>query len=257
MCLLAVAWQIDARFPFVFAGNRDEYHARPSAAANWWPDAPEVLGGRDLQAGGSWLGISRSGRFAVVTNRPELPAPDAAALSRGDLVAQWLKATGKESASGVRASLERTAASYGGFSLLTATLERGSGGKLVQFGGGNQAGALAYDEVSAGVSGLSNTAPDKPWPKLTWLNGELDRLLRTGNVDTEQLFALLRREDPVPGTLAKGVSARPFVIGTEYGTRCSTVITVDAAGLCRFAERRFGPGGKPAGESAFEFLLAH
>ena len=78
MCLLSLAWQAHADYPLVFVGNRDEYHARPTAAADWWADAPDILGGRDLEAGGSWLGVSKQGRFAVVTNRPDLPAPEVA-----------------------------------------------------------------------------------------------------------------------------------------------------------------------------------
>ena len=90
MCLLSVAWQSSSDFPFIFAGNRDEYHARSSAAAGWWDDQPAILGGRDLVAGGSWLGINKKGRVAVVTNRPDLQAPEQDALSRGELVSGWL-----------------------------------------------------------------------------------------------------------------------------------------------------------------------
>jgi uncharacterized protein with NRDE domain len=253
VCLLAVGWQCNDKLPFVFAGNRDEYHARPSAAADWWHDAPHVLGGRDLLAGGSWLGISRSGRFAVVTNRPDLSAPDESPLSRGKLVANWLTAADSHSDDELRSALEIRAPRYGGFSLLAATLGRNREGHLQCISGGNQSGPLQYEQLPDGITGLSNTSPDKPWPKLTWLNRELAQLLHAGSADTEQLFALLRREDPVPGTRASGVSARPFVIGQEYGTRCSTVITVNDEGYCHFIERRFGPNGLPMGESAFEF----
>jgi len=255
VCLLAVGWQCNDRFPFVFAGNRDEYHARPSAAADWWHDAPHVLGGRDLLAGGSWLGVSRNGRFAVVTNRPDLPAPEKSPLSRGELVANWLTADDSQSLGALRSDLEVRASRYGGFSLLAATLGSDSNSKLQCLSGGSQGGPLQYEQIAEGITGLSNTATDKPWPKLTWLNRELAQLLHAGNVDTERLFALLRREDPVPDTRATGVSARPFIIGQEYGTRCSTVITVDDTGYCHFLERRFGPNGLTMGESAFEFML--
>lgn len=255
MCLLAVGWQCNDRLPFVFAGNRDEYHGRPAAAAQWWQDAPNVLGGRDLVAGGSWLGISRNGRFAVVTNRPDLPAPADSPLSRGELVTRWLTAADSQSVEALQSPLEVLAPRYGGFSLLTGKLEADSKGRLQRLSGGNQSDALQYEQLPAGITGLSNTASDKPWPKVTWLNGELARWLETGNTDPEHLFALLRREDPVPDTRATGISTRPFVLGQEYGTRCSTVITIDNKGCCHFLERRFGPNGLTLGESAFEFML--
>lgn len=255
MCLLSIAWQCSAEFPFVFAGNRDEYHARPSAAAHWWDDAPGVLGGRDLVAGGSWLGISHSGRFAVVTNQPVLAAPVLSPLSRGALVADWLKASDGYTASDLQATLDERNSRYGGFNLLTASLERDSTGTLHCFAGGNGSGSLHYEQLAGGIIGLSNTSLTEPWPKLIWLNRELSRLVAAGVDDFEQLFALLQRDEPVPGADSRGVPARPFVKGTEYGTRCSTVITIDRAGHCRFRERRFGAGGAPVGESAFEFVL--
>ena len=256
MCLLAVAWRSNERFPFVFAGNRDEYHGRPTAAAGWWQDAPHVLGGRDLVAGGSWLGISRNGRFAVITNRPDLPAPAESPASRGELVANWLTAADSQSLGALRSTLGSLAPRYGGFSLLTAKLEGDNKGQLQCLSGGNQGGALHYAELDEGITGLSNTEPNKPWPKVDWLKRELAGLLERGNADPEQLFKLLRRDDPVPDTRATGISARPFIIGQEYGTRCSTVITIDTKGCCHFLERRFGPDGLRLGESAFEFMLS-
>jgi len=86
MCLVSIAIGVSADYPLVLLGNRDEYHVRPAAAAAWWDDLPHILGGRDLLAGGSWLAASNNAHLAVVTNRPDLPPPDTAALSRGDLV---------------------------------------------------------------------------------------------------------------------------------------------------------------------------
>jgi len=255
VCLLAVSWRCNDRWPFLFAGNRDEYHSRPTAAADWWQDAPNILGGRDLTAGGSWLGISRNGRFAAVTNRPDLPAPEESRLSRGELVTNWLTATDSESVDTLHSTLTVNAPNYGGFSLLTGKLGGDNKGTLQCFSGGNQSGPLQYAQLHDGITGLSNSPPDKPWPKLTWLNHELTRLLETDGANAEQIFELLRREEPVPDTHATGVSARPFIVGQEYGTRCSTIIAMDNTGLCHFLERRFGPNGQPNGESAFEFML--
>ena len=250
MCLLSVAWQSSAELPFVFAGNRDEYHARSSAAADWWDNQPAILGGRDLVAGGSWLGVNKSGRVAVVTNRPDLPAPEQDALSRGELVSGWLASPG---ATNIIPQLPEHHQRYGGFSLLLGQVNPQLPLQMEQLSGGNGMPMLQRQAVQSGISGLSNTAIESPWPKLSWLNSELEQLVVAGEVTTEQLFALLRRETPVSDGHAGWVATRPFIKGSDYGTRCSTVIIVDQHGLCRFIERRFGPDGIEQGESAFEF----
>jgi uncharacterized protein with NRDE domain len=251
MCLLSVASNAHPEYPFVFAGNRDEFHARASAAADWWDDAPAVLGGRDLVAGGSWLGINRDGRFAVVTNRPDLPAPENHALSRGALVAEQL--TGDLDPSVWAQQLAADSQRYGGFSLLAGNVTAGG---LNCYNGGNGMQELQTMGIESGVFGLSNTALDAPWPKLTWLNSEINRLLGEAHADIEALFALLLRREPVPDADTDWVSARPFIVGDDYGTRSATVITVDRQGECRFIERRFGQGGVPAGDTDECFTLS-
>ncbi|MDP6435777.1 MAG: NRDE family protein [Gammaproteobacteria bacterium] len=245
MCLLSIAWQVHPDYPLVFLGNRDEFHARPAAAADWWQDNPDVLGGIDLEAGGSWLGMNRAGRFAVVTNRPDLPAPETNARSRGELVTAWLK---NETPSAIDLLSERNAL-YGGFGLLLATP-----GKLQRLTGGNGA-ELRQDDLPAGIYGLSNTAVDDPWPKLTWLNHQLGHLLETGPPDHGTLLELLLYDEPVAADTEPRVAAVPFIEGADYGTRSASVVTVNNAGHCRFTERRFGPGGRPMGTSEFDFQV--
>jgi uncharacterized protein with NRDE domain len=244
MCLLSLAFNAHPDFPLVFVGNRDEYHARPTAAAGWWEDADNILGGRDLEAGGTWLAISKTGRFGVVTNRPDLPAPEQHGLSRGELVTGWLDHTD------TLTRLTEQHMHYGGFSLLL--VEQNS---LHLVTGGNGAGKLTTDAPGNGVTGLSNTAPGQPWPKLTWLNQQLATHLSEGEPNPEFLLSLLARTEPVPGSASHGVPATPFVAGEQYGTRCSTVITISRHGECDFVERSFGPGGTEAGESAYSFKL--
>jgi uncharacterized protein with NRDE domain len=245
MCLLSIAWKVHPDYPLVFVGNRDEHHARPTAAANWWEDYPDVLGGRDLEAGGSWLAITRQGRFAVVTNRPDLPAPAAGGRSRGELVTGWLQKTESPlDRLGERAQL------YGGFSLLL-----GDRDQLTQVSGGRGVDKLEVQSQQRGISGLSNTAISDPWPKLTWLNRQLEQQLSSGQPDIERLFELLLTSKPVSGSPTTGVSGRPFVVGEHYGTRSSSVITINRAGDCQFVEKRFGPGGRAVGESAYQFHL--
>ncbi len=257
MCLLSLGWHATPDYPFVFAGNRDEYHGRPSSAADWWPGAPEVLGGRDLLAGGSWLGIRRDGRFAVVTNRPDLPAPATGALSRGALVKDWLVPdSGADAAtSGYADRLAESTRRYGGFSLIFGRVWPAGRAGLFCLGGGHRSREPQPARLDPGVTGLSNTAVSKPWPKLLWLNATLADHLTSGPPDPDALLGLLGRGEPVPDTRLHGVPALPFVSGAEYGTRSSTVIVVDRAGFCRFFERRYGPEGAAAGASEFEFRL--
>lgn len=244
MCLLSIAYQLHPDYPLVFIGNRDEYHARPTQAADWWVDAPDVLGGRDLEAGGTWLAINRAGHFGVVTNRPDLPQPDQDPRSRGELVTAWVSSTNSF------AELPDYHAQYGGFSLLLADRQ-----ELRRLSGGCGADNFFAHTLVSGVTGLSNTPPDQPWPKLVWLNQQLTDQLAGDPPDIESLMALLMRTDPVPDSVSQGVEAQPFVLGTQYGTRCSTVITISREGVCTFHERRFGPAGVPTGESSYRFGL--
>ena len=251
MCLVAVAWQVHPRYPLILLGNRDEDHQRPTVAADWWPEASEVFGGRDLQAGGSWLGVSRSGRLAVVTNNPLRAPGPARPRSRGALVKDWLSGT-SETGDYLEA-LTREEARYAGFSLLVGTLAGGLEGFITP------AGTLGSRwRLPVGISVLANSPRETPAPKVLWLERALATYLHKANnedgrLDPEELLALLARRMPVaapdadtPMALA-GVT--PFVTGTDYGTRAATLLLADEQGGWRCIERRFGPGGVPAGES--------
>ncbi len=250
MCLVAVAWQAHPRYPLILLGNRDEFHQRPTVAADWWPEAPDVFGGRDLQAGGSWLGISRTGRLAVVTNNPLRPPSAEHRMSRGSLVRDWL--TGGAGASDFLDGVAAEEARYAGFGLLVGTLDGGVEGFVTP------AGTLgARWRIPAGVTLLSNSPREAPWPKVGWLEDALTAYLRrpmpeTGP-DAEEMLALVARRMPVAEPEADTPMARarvtPFVSGAEYGTRAATLILADNLGGWRCIERRFGPGGLPAGES--------
>lgn len=246
MCLIAAAWNAHPRYPLILLGNRDEFHQRPSTAADWWPEAPEVFGGRDRKAGGSWLGVSRSGRVAVVTNNPLRPPAADRPLSRGALVRDWL--TGTDQASSFLRALARDESRYAGFSLLVGSLDEGLEGLVAP------AGALGPRwQVPAGISALSNSPRETPWPKVGWLQGALQDYLRRPTLEAEELLALAGRrmpvaepEDDTPQALAR---VTPFVTGASYGTRATTLLLVDSRGGWQCIERRFGPGGVPAGDS--------
>jgi uncharacterized protein with NRDE domain len=246
VCLIAVAWNVHPRYPLVLLGNRDEFHQRPSVAADWWPEAPEVFGGRDLQAGGSWLGVSCGGRLAVVTNNPLRPPAPERHRSRGALVRDWLTGTGEPAA--FLDNLARHEAEYAGFSLLVGTLGQGLAGFVAPAG---EPGARW--QLPAGITALSNSPREAPWPKVGWLERALGDYLRRPELASEELLALAGRRMPVaepagdsPHDLAR---VTPFVTGTDYGTRATTLILADARGGWQCIERRFGPNGVPAGES--------
>ena len=250
MCLVAIAWQAHPRYPLILLGNRDEFHQRPTVAADWWPEAPDVFGGRDLKAGGSWLGISRSGRLAVVTNNPLRPPAARLRRSRGNLVHDWL--TGSAGAGDFLDGVAADEAEYPGFGLMVGTLDGGLEGFVTP------AGTLgARWRIPAGVTLLSNSPRETPWPKVDWLDRVLKNYLRRPSPETgpdaEELLSLVARRMPVSEPQDDTPMARarvtPFVTGSDYGTRAATLIVADDRGGWRCIERRFGPGGVPAGES--------
>lgn len=259
MCLILLAWQAHPKYRLVLAANRDEFHARPAAALGWWPDEPEILGGRDLQAGGTWLAAARSGRLATVTNYREDLAPQPGVRSRGELVTRFLK--GSDSALRFAGALDGD--DYAGFSLLAVELGASASEALVYVSNrGDPARAL-----TPGLYGLSNASLDTPWPKVLRSKARLASLLEAG-VDADALLALLADREPgssediadaiaddLPRETARAIAA-PFVVTPEYGTRCSTVVLASASGEVDMCERRFDAAGTPTGESHVRFALS-
>lgn len=245
MCLIALAWRAHPRYPLVLAGNRDEFHDRPSAPLANWPDAPGVHGGRDLRAGGGWLALSAAGRLAAVTNVRE-PVPGASLRSRGALVTQFL--TGRDGATDAARALMPQAAAYGAFNLLLY-----DGADLSYAGNRPQP---HWQAVAPGLHGLSNAALDTPWPKTLRLRGALADWCAAGDDDPQPLFAALADTAPpeeatLPdtgiGLAHERFLATPFIRGPAYGTRASSLVLFDADGGWRFEERRFGPAGREDG----------
>lgn len=243
MCLLVLAWKTHPNFPLILAGNRDERHARASAAAGFWSGAPQILAGRDLEAGGTWLGMNSGGRIAVVTNYREGLNPAKAPRSRGALTAEFLIGDGSPQA--YMEMLRPHAREYGAFSLVC-----GDADSLWYFS--NRGGDPA--PVAPGIHALSNHLLDTPWPKVQAAKAGLKLLLDSGAVTTDALFRLLADRTPAPldaalpdtgigPELERRVSAA-FVQNPVYGTRCSTLLLRDGRGAVRFAERRFDPSGE-------------
>ncbi len=249
MCLVALAWQQNAEFPLVVAGNRDEFHARPTQSLRWWPDHPDIVGGRDLQAAGTWLGLHRNGRFATVTNFRDAEKPSAKFRSRGHLVSDFLLSskTSMEFLQGIDGK------KYAGFNLLLA-----DGDSLAWYS--NRADEPRL--LEPGLYGLSNKLLDSPWHKVRRSKAALDVLLQQGSVNETSLLRLLadRETAPVseiesgrlPFARAQALSA-PFIVSPDYGTRSSSVVLCDNAGNWRIRERRFDACGHVVGDASQAF----
>ncbi|HXW10422.1 MAG TPA: NRDE family protein [Steroidobacteraceae bacterium] len=253
MCLLVLAWNVHPRYRLVVAANRDEFHDRPAAPLDWWRDVPGVLAGRDLRGAGTWMGVSRSGRFGVVTNYRDLePAPAPDAPSRGELVPKFL--VDDAAPRGWLEALRSRAGRYAGFNLLLATDE-----ELFYFSNRN---GLEPQPLSPGLYGLSNHLLDSPWPKLLRARERLRELVTAGPLEAEALFALLADRTPadadampatgLPPDWERALSA-PFVVHDRYGTRCSTVLLVERHGGATTLERRFDASGIQTGASRWQF----
>lgn len=241
MCLIAFAFNAHPRFRFVLVGNRDEFHARPTAPAGPHPEAPGVFGGRDLEQGGSWLLVSQHGRLAAVTNVRAGAPFESAPRSRGGLVDAF--ARGTRDAPAFLDALRGEAADYGRFNLLV-------------WDGNNAMLATNHPRFATrvlvpGVYGLSNGDFDADWPKVRRARQALGHWLADDHAqeDIEPLFAALRDETPAPdvelpetgvGLDLERTLAPPFIRGARYGTRASSVILVDTQSI-DFAERGFGP----------------
>jgi uncharacterized protein with NRDE domain len=243
MCLILLAYRAHPGYELVVAANRDEFYDRPTAPLGFWDDAPEVLAGRDLKAGGTWLGITRAGRFAALTNYrdPSRALPDAP--SRGQLVGACLQ--GAESA---RTSLERLAAqagAYNGFNLLL-----GDGEGL--FYASNQTGG--YRALAPGLYGLSNHLLDTHWPKLRRGLAKLREVLdQQSDPDPDDLLSLLTDRTIAPDVELPhtGVPLEwerwlspIFIEAPGYGTRSSTVLLVNDGGRARMVEMTWADGGQ-------------
>jgi uncharacterized protein with NRDE domain len=252
MCLLVLSIDKHERYRLVFAGNRDEFHARPAEPAHWWLDPPGILGGRDLEAGGTWLGVTRTGRLAAVTNYRETGAVRARDMvSRGELVSGFL--SGTDAADAYAARVHRHGHRYRGFCLIVGELSE------LWFVSNRDTSPRRLD---AGIFGLSNQLLDVPWPKVVQAKARLAGLLArdvtvSGLIELLGDRTLLHDEAPRVGPEAgiEQAASAIFVSSPRYGTRCSTAITITHGGQVEFAERSFDSLGEPIGDRRFEFRI--
>jgi uncharacterized protein with NRDE domain len=255
MCLILFAFRAHPDYPLVVAANRDEFYARPTAPATWWDDAPQVLAGRDLRGGGTWMGITRSGRWAALTNYRDPADLEASGRSRGHLVAGYLR--GEQPPGDYLETLRPRASAYSGFNLLV-----GDPRSLHWYANRQARGPRA---LAPGIYGVSNHLLDTPWPKVARGKRALAELLAPrGRPDPERLLSILLdrtfaadHELPDTGVGAEWerVLSAPFIVSPEYGTRASTALLVDRHGRALFHERSFEPGTGRRSEARFEFEM--
>ena len=241
MCLILFAHDAHPEYRLVLAANRDEFYARPTVPAAAWDDAPEVIAGRDLRGGGTWMGITRQGRWAALTNYRDPTEAERGAPSRGQLVADYLR--GATDPAEHLESLRPEPAEFNGFNLLLGDRES-------VFWYSNRAGGPGT-RLSPGVYGLSNHLLDTPWPKVARGKRSLEQLLsQAGDLDPDPLLELLldrtyAADHELPetgvGLERERMLSSLFISSPEYGTRSSTALLVDRAGRALLVERSYEP----------------
>ena len=250
MCLILVAWRVHPRFRLVLAANRDEFHSRQAQPADWWADRPQLLAGRDLVAGGTWLGITRTGDVAALTNYRSGSAPKPARRSRGDIVVGLLEEQSPLEDRLLR--LEERRSEYADFSVLCS-----AGDRLAIY----ESVAASRRSLEPGVYGLSNHLLDTPWPKVQQAKSQLTDAL-ADHPDDETLLRLLRDDTTAPDEALPrtGVSeawerllSSAFIRNVDYGTRCSTVIRIGVEGRIEFREWTWRADGTLADLARFDF----
>jgi uncharacterized protein with NRDE domain len=255
VCLAVVALDAHPRYAVVLAANRDEFHARAAQAAHWWSDgdAMTILAGRDLAQGGTWLGVSRDGRFAFVTNVREPARYDPHAPSRGALVPAILR--DPRAPADALAAIVDGAQGYNGFNLVAGDASS------VAFGSNRGPAVVA---LTRGVHGVSNAGLDTPWPKLLRAKAGVAAWAAAGDDDLAHLWPVLAdtrkaadHELPDTGIARERerLLSSPFIVSESYGTRCSTLVAFRRDGEAQFVEKSFDAQGDVTGEVAFRFTL--
>ena len=256
VCLILFANEANSRYRLVLAANRDEFYSRPTAPAAFWEEASDVLAGKDLKSGGSWIGVTRNGKVTAVTNYRGLRKAWEVAPSRGHLVSDYLMS--RESPDMFIDKLRSRALNYNGFNLLLGSAE------------GLWWYSNRYDKpphmITSGIHGLSNHLLDTPWPKVERGKRALKHLLvGEKEITPEQVFSILEDRSPAADTelpdtgvgleLERALSAS-FIRTQAYGTRSSTVLLVERTGNLTFVERSFNPTDEAKKETRYEFGIS-
>ncbi|WP_334020179.1 NRDE family protein [Alteromonas sp. S015] len=260
MCILFIANNMRDDYPLIIAANRDEFYARPTAPSTFWENHPHLLAGQDLEANGTWMGVTRNGSIAALTNVRDPHNINSNAVSRGELVANWLKqnAASKEYAnqSAYLATLENTRHQFNGYNLLFGNVNA-----LQVYNNVNN----STHTIATGVFGLSNADIATPWPKVTQGATALnDYVQQQSTINDDDLFDILRHDNKAKDALLpdtgigyeweKALSSI-FIQTEKYGTRTSTLLLVDRNNTLTWKERRFSEKGEAMETRAFSFSI--
>ncbi len=252
MCLIAFAVDTHPKYKLILAANRDEFYERPTKVADFWSDHTEILGGRDVRANGTWMAVNRAGRFSAVTNFRDLKNINPNAKSRGELPVNFLleNVSSHEYLEGIH----REAKEYNGFNLLIY-----ENGKVFHYS--NYEGKI--NELESGIYGLSNALLDTPWPKVKRLKQQFQQVIG-GDFSHEDLLSLLvdpelAADEELPDTgvghdMEKMLSAI-CIKSDNYGTCCSSILTISDEGELKFTERSYAVGNREAGEVSYQFQV--
>lgn len=241
MCLIVFAYQQNPKYPLILLANRDEFYNRPTKSVHYWADAPDVYAGKDLVGGGTWLGITRAGRFAAVTNYREIGA-QRGTFSRGNLVSDFLK--NSESVADYLESVKSDSTKFSGFNLFVGAFSEKTS-ELGYFSNRDREIKI----LDAGIYGLSNHLLDTPWQKVRKAKADFSEILSINQeIQTEQFFTLLQDKTPAPeqdlpdtgvGLEYEKILSPIFIETPVYGTRCSSVVLYDETAGLTLTERTF------------------
>ncbi len=257
MCLITFAYNAHPKYQLILAANRDEFYERPTRKAQFWEKEsyPNLLAGKDLEAGGTWMGAHTSGRWGALTNYRDPSWIKKNPPSRGALVLDFLKSD--EQAQEHLEERRAKAVDYNGFNLLL-------GDKNGLFHYSNVTDQIT--ELESGIHGVSNALLDTPWPKLDQAKSELEAAIQKDKIEFEQLFQLLKNEEKppedqlpdtgIPMEWEKAVSS-VFIKTETYGTRCSTLLLIEHNDHATFVERRYNPKtSEIIEENAFKLVFS-
>ena len=253
MCLIVFANNVIKDYKLIFAANRDEFYNRPSEQADFWKDHPDLLAGKDLQAGGTWMGITRKGKFAAITNFRDLKNNRNDAPSRGNLTLDFLvkDVTPEEYYYRLKSELNN----YNGFNLILGNID-----ELYYFS--NKTDGLT--KLEPGIHGISNAILDTPWPKVEKSKRQLKHLIEQQNIHPWEILNLLddtspAKDEELPdtgvGLELERILSPIFIKSEKYGTRSSTIVTVDKNNNVKFVEKTYFANTGRFSNKEFNFTI--
>ena len=253
MCLIVFANNLHPKYKLIFAANRDEFYNRPSEQAEFWKEYPDILAGKDLQAGGTWMGITKQGKFAAITNFRDLKNHTNDAPSRGNLTLDFL--INDDSPVEYYNKLKPALNDFNGFNLLLGNVD-----ELFYFSNKTE----GLQKLQTGIHGISNAILNTPWPKVERSKRHLESLIQQEDINVWEVIAILKdtsiaKDEELPDTgvgldLERMLSP-VFIKSEKYGTRCSSVVMVDKENNVKFVEKFFFDGIGHFSNKEYKFTI--